>query len=384
VAPFIDITNPSNKTHSFGTTSTAKAVEYKTNAKWQFTTSTGYADVVKSANVAAGTTQTNTATPSVSVTGSVTFTPETNNTAGAGGTTKSTVITFKTAAGGTGVTEDSETVTLSRTIPALFSITGVSPANNSQIAATASDVSVTANRNLKWWVQQGSASKVYSSDAAYRAGDVVKITVPARSTSTAASWTGNATVTVKAGYDAQNGITTATPESYTFTQLPYTFQLETSDLTVNSITNKVTTNAGSVPIRLNVTNASGASVVGATTMTSGVAKSFDLGTVTAQRTIAIVNNVSGVIVGTFIQEAAGVPTGGIISIRTSCPDGYKIWGATKTDRYLYTLDGELRLNVTLVSQSTNGKVQLSSDGNGRIYAIGSTEAATGSVLCEKL
>ncbi|MDR1274557.1 MAG: hypothetical protein LBK12_08405 [Odoribacteraceae bacterium] len=325
VAPYLDVTDPSNKTHDFGMTETAKEVKFTTNAKSKYTTGAGYADVISGQTVTAGAEMTATATPSGPVNGSVTFTPSTSN-AGWGGSTKSTDVTFSTAVGVGGVNEDSETVTLSRTIPAVFTITEVVPSNGSEIEATATDVTVKTNTNLKWWIEQigGGGKSSTAEPGTYTEGGTWTVTIPARSPSVPASWTDNATVTVNAGYDAQNGLAANTPTSYTYTQLPYTLEVShTPTSPTNTVTITVTTNAASVPpIRLNVNNANGQEVVGATPMNNGTGHMFDLGTVVAERTIAIVNNVSGVMVASF-KQLATTPNA-MLSQYSSCPDGWKI------------------------------------------------------------
>jgi hypothetical protein len=304
VAPYFTITSGSPT--DFGAVGTPKAVGYKTNAnQWEYTLAAGHENVIASTNVEAGVVQTTTATPTTSVSGSVTFTPSTS-TAGWGGSTRSTTATFKTAVGIPGVNEDDpKVVTLSRTIPVAFNITA-NPTSGSEIEATATDVTVTANTNMKWWIQLESGTKSYTGDpTGYTTTGTRTVTIPARSTSEGTSWTTNGpTITVKAGYDAQTTVLANNPTSYTYTQKPYTLTYSYEPASPKtSVTITVTTNAGSVPIRLNVGNVSGTQVDITKTLTSGVGQSFDLGSVEANRIVLIVNHTSGTEVGRFTQYA---------------------------------------------------------------------------------
>jgi hypothetical protein len=346
LAPGIDIIDPSSGMYSFGTPPATKEVKFMTNASWQYTTDADYDAVVSGANVEVGTVQPNAAPPTAPVPGSVTFTSSASP-AGRGGSTRSTDVTFSTATGIGGVIEDSETVRLERTIPAAFTPTGVSPANDDPIDATATGVTVTANTNMTWWVRVEDGNKFYSADpTTYTTGDTRAVTIPARLPGAATSWTGNGSVTVNTGYDEQNGLAANSPTSYTFTQLPYTFTVSyTPTSAVTSVTITVETNAGSVPIRL-VNNVSGVEIVGATDMTSGVAKLFDLGTVTLPRTIAIVNDVSNAVVETFIQTQQ--PDRYIVGLAEACPSGFRECDNAEQiapSRYVWWGDGSLAANL---------------------------------------
>jgi hypothetical protein len=302
VAPYFTITSGSPT--DFGAVGTPKAVGYMTNAnQWKYTLATGHEDVIASATVEAGVVQTTTATPTTSASGSVTFTPSTSN-VGWGGSTKETTATFTTAVGISGVDEDEpKVVTLRRTIPVAFDI-AVDPASGN-IPATATDVTVTANTNMKWWIQLESGSKDETADpSTYTTGDTKTVTIPARGPSVATSWMENGpTITVKAGYDAQTTVSANTPASYTYTQLPYWVNLSSYEPSspTTSVTITVSTNAESVNIRLNVNNADGIQVDDTKQLSHGIGQMFALGTVTSDRTIAIVNDLTNNKIGEFTQ-----------------------------------------------------------------------------------
>jgi hypothetical protein len=329
-APYITITDPSPiLSYDFGLTGTAKTVAFTTNAKWKFATDATYADVIASAETGGAGASTETvydlgATALAPENGSITFTLRTDAGTLAAGA-KSTKITFNTDPAGS-----PKEVTLSRVIPALFTNIGISPANGSDIAATATDVSVTVDRNVRWWIQQGSEEEKYSSDDGYKAGDKLTVTVPKRDTRVADSWTNNNTVTVKAGYDAQNGIAGASPGNYSFTQLPYTLKV-TGVATSGSVTLTVETNATEYSLILKADNINGTPLV-TTGYISGTPKTYTLTTNPTTRDVVIINAVTGLKVGSFTQPglkyvfvkhgSGGVygNANGVTSAK--CPDGY--------------------------------------------------------------
>jgi hypothetical protein len=239
-------------------------------------------------------------------------------------------VTFSTAVGIGGVAEETEKVTLSRIVPAVFLPTGIAPPDGSIIAAPSFDVTVTANTNLKWWVEVDGAKNYTIDPDNYKTGDTRKVTVAARPAGEAASWTGPTTVTVNAGYDNQTSITDGgTKKTYTYTRSAYTFTDLSVDKTWNSVTIKFTTDAGSCPIRLYVgTNPLGA----ARSVTSNTAEMFTLSPVATARIVKIVNNVSGEVVGEFEQPAepqlrliGPMEMGGLFAGYPSCPGGYYLY-----------------------------------------------------------
>jgi hypothetical protein len=317
--PFIDITDPANLTLDFGTATAAIPVAYETNARWKFTAGTGYADVIESADATAGTTCNTSAEPTVKSTGTVSFTPSTVGTVGKGGATASGSVIFTTAHGASGINEITKTVTLSRTIPAYFSPQTYSHSSGTVIPATATIVTLTVNTNMSWWLQQASDNAATVMVTGYETGSELSVTVPARAKDVAASWTGTTTVAIKAGYDAQGGLAAATPVSYDLTQSAYTYSVSTSAISGNKVTITVTTNAGTVPIRLNVTNASGKEVIAKTTVTSGVGETFTLDRVTEERVIAIVNDLS---LETFTFKQPASSNNVYYYALWECPDGW--------------------------------------------------------------
>jgi hypothetical protein len=339
--PFIDITDPASLTHSFGTAPTMKTVTFSTNAKWKFITSTGYADVIASADVAENTVSGAATMPTVPVTGSVTFTPSTSN-AGWGGSTKSTDVTFSTAVGIGGVAEETEEVTLTRVVPAEFLITGEDPADGSTVAATAFDVTVTANTNLKWWVLRlGSGVKDETGvPSTYSTGVTRTVNIPARPTRNADSWTTNGpTITVQAGYDAQNDAMANNPASYTYTQLPYTLGVEAPESSYGaSVTLTVTTNAPEYWIILKESDGTGTQLY-SSGWTTGESKTVLLEQVNGTRRVDVVNGLTGTVLTTFNQPGNAKvshvvlvqvtnPIGSIdgVIVNLTCPDGYvKKW-----------------------------------------------------------
>jgi hypothetical protein len=207
----------------------------------------------------------------------------------------------------------------------VFDIT-VNPASGSNIPATATDVTVTASTNMKWWIQLGSGNKDETADpSTYTTGGTRTITIPARDPVAKTSWTTNgSTFTVKAGYDAQTTVAANTPASYTYTQLPYWVNLSSCTPTspTTSVTITVETNAGSVPIRLNVTDTEGQQVDNTKTLTSGVGTVYSLGSVTANRTVIIVNDRTGGEVGRFVQQPGTRYKNILLVGKTgSCPGG---------------------------------------------------------------
>jgi hypothetical protein len=93
----------------------------ETNAKWKFVTDADYENVIAGASVAAGTVQGgDEITPLSLVSGDVTFTPGVSGTLGKGGSTTSTVVTFKTETGVEGADEAEESVTFSGVVPPLL------------------------------------------------------------------------------------------------------------------------------------------------------------------------------------------------------------------------------------------------------------------------
>jgi hypothetical protein len=319
--PYFNVTDPTNLTLDYGTATTAKPVAYETNAPWYFTAGTGFSDVVASVNATAGTMYNTGAAPDVKSTGSVSFTPSTNATVGKGGTTASTTAVFTTAHGVSGLNEITRTVTLSRTIPAVFEVTANTHPSGQTIAATAATVSLTATTNLSWWLRQTSGTTTSSSATVgdYVSGSQLSVTIPARSTSDADSWTRSQEVKIEAGYEAQNGLAGETTVNYNLTRSAYTCEVEVNAVSKNSVTITVTTNAGSVPIRLNVGTADGKEVRGATPVTTDTQTTWELERTVGDRVICIVNATSGKVERTFEQPGSG---GYYYYGKAPCPEGW--------------------------------------------------------------
>jgi hypothetical protein len=264
--------------------------------------------------------QTTTATPTAPVSGSVTFTPSTSN-EGWGGSTKSTTATFTTAVGIPGVTEEPKEVTLSRVIPVAFDITGVNPANNSQIPATATDVTVTASTNMKWWIQLGSGGKDETADpSTYTTGGTRTVTIPAHPTRTADSWTTNGSITVNAGYDAQNNVPANTPDSYAYTRLPYTLKVTAPERSAaTSVTLTVETNAPEYWIILKADSPTGAQLY-SSDWTTGESKTATFNWTASDRVVYVVNGLTGAELASFVQPgAAGFSK--IVLVKVTDPQG---------------------------------------------------------------
>jgi hypothetical protein len=216
--------------------------------------------------------------------------------------------------------------------------TGIAPPDGSIITAPSFDVTVTANTNLKWWVQvdDGAKNETPNPDT-YKTGDTREVTVPARSTRAIPSWISNGTVNVKAGYDTQNSIAAATPGNYSFTRLPYKLDV-TGVATSNSVTLNVDTDADEYSLVLKANDIDGDPLV-TTNYTSGTPKTYELSTTTTARPVVIINAVTGLPVGEFTQPARRLyeTLAGLLNTMAlngdengprdyNCPEGYTKFG----------------------------------------------------------
>jgi hypothetical protein len=172
---------------------------------------------------------------------------------------------------------------------------------------------------MSWWLQQASGTAATSTVTGYAAGDVLSVTVPARTVESNASWNENASVTIKAGYDAQNGLAAATPVNYTITQSPYTRWITVSNIRDNSVNITMHTNAEWIRVRLNADGPTGPLLTGTPNMVDGQLGWFELARVTSAHTIILVNDITGNEVGRFEQPAAD---GYFWNETTACPAGY--------------------------------------------------------------
>jgi hypothetical protein len=194
------------------------------------------------------------------------------------------------------------------------------------------------------------------------------VTVPARAVGTAASWNATQKVAIKAGWDAQNGLAAATAVSYDLTQDAYTFENLSVSATAKTVTIKFTTNAANAPIKITTGANGGGNVVGTEySMTSGVAHTFDIGSVTAARILYI--NVSGTVqLGYFTQPAAplyvfsGLITNPANDSGFACPDNYVLAYVTLG---VGTVVGDFDLAPLLNNHSYVIKSQTAPGGSGK-------------------
>jgi hypothetical protein len=152
------------------------------------------------------------------------------------------------------------------------------------------------------------------------------------------------------------------------------------------VTITVTTNAGTIPVRLNVNNANGNEVAAARTYTSGAGQSYTLGTVTTARTIAIVNNDTGAVIGTFTHSAT-VPSTPLVLVQpptgsTTCPEGKTpTMGEFATGRNLY-INGALMVNLNAQGIKLGwGGGQVTTNSSGAITEIVHSTVTLGVTLC---
>lgn len=211
--PMIKITTPATKTIDFGVSATAETVTLSTNSSWLFTylnTPTTSNNVVTASSNTAGTTYTG-GTLSSLATPSLTFTPNTSD-ASPAGTVLETQVKFETT--GNGGNEDSDILTLKRTVPSTFKITNLSKASGSEVFADGDQITFNVETN--------DAFEIYSTQRTTKIDSKAKankqtytITVPIDSYSGAA----NSQVTITLSY-VLNGVT-HTIASY-IQKAPYT------------------------------------------------------------------------------------------------------------------------------------------------------------------
>jgi hypothetical protein len=303
--PYLVIIDPESKAHEF-TTGDPRIVTFRTNAGWLFTTGAGFADVILNTSITTGELQQGSPSPSTEVVETVTFTPKVSTAAGLSTTT--VVFTTKNP---DGATEASETVTLRRFVDKIWNFVSSNPGENMEIIAKATSVTLYANTNLKWWGQATDntantvgAKEESATPTAYKANDMLTVTIPERPVDNADSWTESGTITVRAGHDALPGIPALDPvHEFTLNRPAYTITVTPSDETFSSVKLAVTMDAPGFRLRFRLKETSvniGNILSGSENKIYSV--NLPENNIT-KRTVNIINDYTGEVIGEFEQPA---------------------------------------------------------------------------------